>query len=113
MEQAAEERVKLEAQLAELDRKIGRWLDAFELRGDLAEPAPSAWLSAEHAETAKRLAELTAHRSAPPFLYKPVVANALQERLRAAFASDDRDLVRGLSAASPAEPRVSCCRLAA
>jgi hypothetical protein len=68
----ASERSTRETELAELGRKIGRWLEAFGLGGYLAELGTErlAQLRADQAETSKRLAELTFHRQPPPFLYK-------------------------------------------
>jgi site-specific DNA recombinase len=90
---------KCQAELAEADRRIRRWLEAFEQGADLAEVGTErlAQLRVERAAIVSRLGELGSQsKPPPPFLYRPSAVEALQTRLRVAFASEDRNVMRGL-----------------
>ncbi len=86
------------AELAAVDAKIARWVDAFESGGELAELGTERLrsLREERAELQRRLNEKPEPSPVPPYLFKPDVIARTQKRARGALFGGDRRAARTL-----------------
>ena len=91
-----EERRQLERQLADTEKKLGRWYEAFE-SGEVTEDAGKerlAVLKADRSRLVETLSKLVPLKQVPPHLYRDETIWKFQASLRQLFASGDEGLAK-------------------
>jgi site-specific DNA recombinase len=91
-----EQRRELKNQIADVERRIAKWEEAFETDSDAADVVLPRLreLRAKHAELKETLGKVVPLRSPPPHLYAESTIGRFRETIRSIFLSADQTLAR-------------------
>jgi len=86
----------LQAQLAEVERRLDAWYEKIEVKADVEDIGLERvrQLKTKRDEFARALSSLPSIQAVPPHLYKPETVQRFQARLKAALLSNNHDAPR-------------------